>query len=204
MKTVDALNHRFGRDSVSVGTTMVAGCAAKRISKPGIKSVADARTWAVRQDSRSPPYTTRWDEIPVVRTLGGGCLPHSNESNRASCEVCGCLKRNRPEGGAHGPNETGAKQRYPARLRIENPLPALKNVCTHYIRSVHLSAHRPTRFLLREEEQSNRCGQPLPRFLCSGCCRWRPTRCPDDCRTSQLRDICDPDARSAVPFWLSL
>jgi len=67
MKTVDALNHRFGRDSVRVGTTMVAGRAVKPISKPGIKSAADVRTWAVRQDSRSPRYTTRWDEMPVVQ-----------------------------------------------------------------------------------------------------------------------------------------
>jgi len=56
MSAMDALNHRFGRDSVRLGSTSVAS------------SGADLRVWATKQERRSPRYTTRWAEIPVVRT----------------------------------------------------------------------------------------------------------------------------------------
>ena len=55
MSAMDALNHRFGRDSVRLGTTAAASHGA------------DVRAWAMKQERRSPRYTTRWDEIPVVR-----------------------------------------------------------------------------------------------------------------------------------------
>ena len=55
MSAMDALNHRFGRDSVRLGTTAAAS------------SGAELRAWATKQERRSPRYTTRWDEIPVVR-----------------------------------------------------------------------------------------------------------------------------------------
>jgi len=56
MSAMDALNHRFGRDSVRLGSTSVAS------------SGADLRVWATKQERRSPRCTTRWAEIPVVRT----------------------------------------------------------------------------------------------------------------------------------------
>ena len=56
MTAMDALNHRFGRDSVRLGSTSVAS------------SGADLRVWATKQERRSPRYTTRWAEMPVVRT----------------------------------------------------------------------------------------------------------------------------------------
>ena len=55
MSAMDALNHRFGRDSVRLGSTAAAS------------SGAEVRVWATKQERRSPRYTTRWDEIPVVR-----------------------------------------------------------------------------------------------------------------------------------------
>ena len=56
MSAVDALNHRFGRDSVRLGSTAMAS------------NGAEVAVWATKQERRSPRYTTRWDEIPFVRT----------------------------------------------------------------------------------------------------------------------------------------
>ncbi|MFL6625354.1 MAG: Y-family DNA polymerase [Vitreoscilla sp.] len=55
MTAMDALNNRFGRDSVRLGSTAVA------------TNGAEFAVWATRQERRSPRYTTRWDEMPVVR-----------------------------------------------------------------------------------------------------------------------------------------
>ena len=55
MTALDALNHRFGRDSVRLGSTAMAS------------NGADVAVWATKQERRSPRYTTRWDEMPVVR-----------------------------------------------------------------------------------------------------------------------------------------
>jgi len=55
MTAMDALNHRFGRDSVRLGSTAAAS------------SRAEIRAWATKQERRSPRFTTRWDEMPVVR-----------------------------------------------------------------------------------------------------------------------------------------
>jgi len=54
MAAMDALNNRFGRDSVRLGTTAAA------------TNGAEVAVWATRQERRSPRYTTRWDEMPVV------------------------------------------------------------------------------------------------------------------------------------------
>ena len=56
MAAMDALNNRFGRDSVRLGSTSIAS------------SGADVAVWATKQERRSPRYTTRWSEIPIVRT----------------------------------------------------------------------------------------------------------------------------------------
>jgi DNA polymerase V len=55
MTAVNTLNHRFGRDSVRLGSTAAAS------------SIAEIRVWATKQERRSPRYTTRWDEMPVVK-----------------------------------------------------------------------------------------------------------------------------------------
>ena len=55
MAAMDILNHRFGRDSVRLGSTAAAS------------SVADVRVWATKQERRSPRFTTRWSEMPQVR-----------------------------------------------------------------------------------------------------------------------------------------
>jgi DNA polymerase V len=52
---MDELNKRLGRDAVRIGSASLASQGA------------DVRVWATRQDRRSPRYTTRWNEMPVVR-----------------------------------------------------------------------------------------------------------------------------------------
>jgi DNA polymerase V len=56
MSALDALNNRFGRDSVRLGSTAMAS------------NGTEVAVWATKQERRSPRYTTRWDEIPSVRT----------------------------------------------------------------------------------------------------------------------------------------
>jgi DNA polymerase V len=54
MSAMDALNHRFGRDSVRLGSSAMASHGA------------EVRIWATKQERRSPRYTTQWDEMPTV------------------------------------------------------------------------------------------------------------------------------------------
>ena len=56
MEAIDDLNRRFGRDSVQIGSASLASGAG-----------AEERSWSTKQERRSPRYTTRWDEMPVVR-----------------------------------------------------------------------------------------------------------------------------------------
>ncbi len=55
MDAMDVLNRRFGRDSVRVGSSVLA------------THDTDVRSWATKQERRSPRFTTRWDEMPIVR-----------------------------------------------------------------------------------------------------------------------------------------
>ena len=55
MNTMDALNRRFGRGAVRIGSTTAA-----------VASDAGTASWSVRQERRTPRYTTRWEEMPVV------------------------------------------------------------------------------------------------------------------------------------------
>lgn len=49
MAAMDAINHTFGRGTVRCGTSGV------------------AQGWAMRAGNRSPQYTTRWEELPVIK-----------------------------------------------------------------------------------------------------------------------------------------
>jgi DNA polymerase V len=55
MQTIDVLNRRFGRGSVQIGSASL------------VCNEGEERSWSTRQDRRSPRYTTRWAEMPVVR-----------------------------------------------------------------------------------------------------------------------------------------
>lgn len=52
MAAMDHLNARFGRDTLKLGSA----CADER-----------PRNWVMKQERRTPAYTTRWDDMPVVR-----------------------------------------------------------------------------------------------------------------------------------------
>ena len=56
MSAMDALNQRFGRGAVRIGSATTA-----KANDSGKAS------WSVRQERRTPRYTTRWTEMPVVK-----------------------------------------------------------------------------------------------------------------------------------------
>jgi DNA polymerase V len=72
MAVMDAINRRFGRDTI-------------RLAATGLK-----RPWAMRQKSRSPRYTTHWEEIPTLLTYrpehwelkGAGGMGETGEDRR--------------------------------------------------------------------------------------------------------------------------
>jgi DNA polymerase V len=55
MDAIDVLNRRFGRDSVRISSAILAS------------HDDDVRSWATRQERRSPRFTTRWEEMPIVK-----------------------------------------------------------------------------------------------------------------------------------------
>lgn len=60
MSTMDQVNERYGR-----GTVQLASAGIKGNRKATRKD--DIRTWSMRQERRTPQYTTRWEDMPVVR-----------------------------------------------------------------------------------------------------------------------------------------
>ncbi len=52
MGALDGLNRRYGRGTVLLGSTGLQG---------------DQRRWSTKQERRTPQYTTRWEDMPVVR-----------------------------------------------------------------------------------------------------------------------------------------
>ena len=51
MRTMDQINLRYGKNTLG----------------PGISGIAERRAWSMKRGSKSPAYTTDWDELPVVR-----------------------------------------------------------------------------------------------------------------------------------------
>uniref|UniRef100_UPI001056259F DUF4113 domain-containing protein n=1 Tax=Legionella nautarum TaxID=45070 RepID=UPI001056259F len=51
LKTFDAINARFGRETIHL--------ASEGASKP----------WAMRAELKSPAYTTQWTDLPIVKNL---------------------------------------------------------------------------------------------------------------------------------------
>ena len=52
MVAMDAINDRFGRGAIHVGSAVGAGAP---------------RDWSMRQDRLTPQYTTKWSDLPVAR-----------------------------------------------------------------------------------------------------------------------------------------
>ena len=53
MQTLDGINRRYGRGTVQLASAGLEG---------------QNRTWSMRQERKTPGYTTRWDELAVART----------------------------------------------------------------------------------------------------------------------------------------
>ena len=51
MATLDAVNRRFGRNTLG----------------PGVAGLEAARAWSMKRGNKTPSYTTDWDELPRVR-----------------------------------------------------------------------------------------------------------------------------------------
>ena len=52
MATLDELNLRYGRGTVSMASAGLAG---------------DRRTWSMKQERRTPTYTTNWKDLAVAK-----------------------------------------------------------------------------------------------------------------------------------------
>ena len=52
MTTLDGINRRYGRGTVLMASAGLAG---------------DARAWSMKQERRTPAYTTCWEDMPVAR-----------------------------------------------------------------------------------------------------------------------------------------
>ena len=52
MSTVDALNDRYGRSTVGVASAVLHGAK---------------RAWVMKQELRTPCYTTSWPDMPIAR-----------------------------------------------------------------------------------------------------------------------------------------
>ena len=52
MQTLDDLNQRYGRGTLAMASAGLGGAQ---------------RVWSMKQERRTPRYTTSWEEMPVVR-----------------------------------------------------------------------------------------------------------------------------------------
>ena len=52
METLDGLNLRYGRGTVAMASAGLAG---------------DRRVWSMKQERRTPAYTTDWNDLAVAR-----------------------------------------------------------------------------------------------------------------------------------------
>ena len=53
MGVLDELNQRYGRGTV-------------KLASAGIQAMGERASWAMRQERRSPAYTTCWEDMPEV------------------------------------------------------------------------------------------------------------------------------------------
>ena len=53
MQALDDINLRYGRSTVQLASAVLEG---------------KNRVWSMRQERKTPGYTTRWDELAVART----------------------------------------------------------------------------------------------------------------------------------------
>jgi DNA polymerase V len=59
MSTLHTLNQRFGQGTVAIAS---AGGSGKSSN-----AVKDQRVWAMKQQRRTPQYTTNWADVPMAK-----------------------------------------------------------------------------------------------------------------------------------------
>jgi len=59
MQALDAVNQRYGRGTVSL--------ASAGLANSGQSGAGDRRQWRMKQERRTPGYTTDWDGLALVR-----------------------------------------------------------------------------------------------------------------------------------------
>jgi len=52
MTALDTINRRFGKGTMKMASAGLAG---------------DRRVWSMKQERRTPAYTTKWTDIPVAK-----------------------------------------------------------------------------------------------------------------------------------------
>lgn len=60
MSAVDTINARFGRSTIGVASASMPSNTPDEIT-------GDRPRWSMRQERKTPAYTTRWEDVPVAR-----------------------------------------------------------------------------------------------------------------------------------------
>ena len=74
MGVLDELNQRYGRGTV-------------KLASAGIQAQAERASWAMRQERRSPAYTTCWEDMLVV-----GERSNSSYRKASAANICDALE----------------------------------------------------------------------------------------------------------------
>jgi len=69
MGVLDELNQRYGRGTVNLASA-------------GVQAKGERASWAMRQERRSPAYTTCWEDMPVVGEVAVPAAPGTSAANR--------------------------------------------------------------------------------------------------------------------------
>ena len=69
MGVLDELNQRYGRGTV-------------KLASAGVQAKGERASWAMRQERRSPAYTTCWEDMPVVGEVAVPAAPGTSAANR--------------------------------------------------------------------------------------------------------------------------
>ncbi len=69
MGVLDELNQRYGRGTVN-------------LESAGVQAKGERASWAMRQERRSPAYTTCWEDMPVVGEVAVPAAPGTSAANR--------------------------------------------------------------------------------------------------------------------------
>jgi DNA polymerase V len=78
MAVVDRINEEHGRGTI-------------RLAAASPVALNPCRTWHMRSDRRSPRYTTRWEELPII-SAGNSLSPFRHGNGERNCFVVPCYE----------------------------------------------------------------------------------------------------------------